>query len=74
MFKPRFSPCFGDNYCGRTKHSRPVYSSTLDDGTDPSDSEDDKHDGESSNEETGAEFMGKKSLGFERYVEVHGTC
>ncbi|KAF9609337.1 hypothetical protein IFM89_015592 [Coptis chinensis] len=107
----------GDNYCGSTMHSRPVYSSTLDDGTNLSDSEDDKHDGESSNEETGAvnngfrddlerivgtddstfsgvdlatlirnkygrsydvqlikkEFMGKKSLGFERYVEVHGT-
>ncbi|KAF9624051.1 hypothetical protein IFM89_007749 [Coptis chinensis] len=45
----------GDNYCGRTRHSRPVYSSTLDDGTDPSDSEDDdKHEGESSKEETGA--------------------
>ncbi|KAF9622596.1 hypothetical protein IFM89_032495 [Coptis chinensis] len=39
--------------CGRTMHSRTVYSSTLDDGTDPSDSKDDKHDGESSNEETG---------------------
>ncbi|KAF9606058.1 hypothetical protein IFM89_022293 [Coptis chinensis] len=44
----------GDNYCGKTMHSRSVYSSTLDDGTDPSDSEDDKRDGESSNEETGA--------------------
>ncbi|OVA12121.1 Protein of unknown function DUF3067 [Macleaya cordata] len=40
-------------YCGRTRHPRPVYSSTLDDGADPGDSEDEKRKEESRQSKAG---------------------